>query len=86
MKNLLLSKSHLIMLTVSLGCSVRTTKKRSLAKINHIEHLGQSLGAGELSLLVVTDSVTSYSNLKFLRGTHTWSNNDHPDKPELRAT
>ncbi len=52
--------------------------------INHIVHMGQSLGAGEQSLPVVTDTATGYGNFRFAMGTHTWTANKHPDKPELR--
>lgn len=50
----------------------------------HIIHMGQSLGAGEQSLPIVTDSPTGFRNYKFSLGTHTWSNSYFPDQPELR--
>lgn len=56
-----------------------------LSDINHIIHMGQSLGAGEQSLPIVTDESTGFGNLKFEIGTHTWSGNYYPDKPELRG-
>src|SRR5690606_8471183 len=56
-----------------------------LSDINHIVHMGQSLGAGEQSLPIVTDESTGFGNLKFEIGTHTWSGNYYPDKPEFRS-
>ena len=53
--------------------------------VNHVVHLGQSLGAGVQSLPLVTDSITGYGNLKFAMGTHTWSGMYYPDQPHLRA-
>ncbi len=52
--------------------------------VNHIVHMGQSLGAGEQSLPVITDTATGFGNLRFAMGTHTWTANKYPDKPELR--
>lgn len=48
--------------------------------------MGQSLAAGEQSLPIITDSTTSYGNLKFSMGTHTWTYNYFPDKPNLRSS
>ncbi len=56
------------------------------AMLTHIIHMGQSLGAGEQSLPIITDSATGFGNLKFLIGTHTWSNSNYPDRPELRKS
>lgn len=60
------------------------TASRELTDINHIIHMGQSLGAGEQSLPIVTDVDTGFGNLKFSMGTHTWSNDYYPGKPWLR--
>lgn len=59
-------------------------KPKRLSAINHIVHMGQSLGAGEQSLPIVTDAPTGFNNLRFSLGTHTWANNYHPARPELR--
>lgn len=70
------------------GCSVDkhlTYKKDNNKNINHIIHLGQSLAAGGQSLPLVTNYDTGFGNLRFAMGTHTWTHNIYPDKPELRA-
>src|SRR5690606_9114175 len=54
-------------------------------QIYHIIHMGQSLGAGEQSLPIVTDKPTGFGNYRFTMGTHTWNNNYHPGSPELRS-
>jgi len=48
--------------------------------------MGQSLGAGEQSLPIVSDSINEYGNFKFRTGTHTWNQNHYPSKPELRES
>ncbi len=60
------------------------SRNHVLTDINHIVHMGQSLGAGEQSLPLVTTEDTGFGNLKFAIGTHTWSNNYFPDTPALR--
>lgn len=62
-----------------------SSKLHSKEQVIHIVHMGQSLGAGEQSLPIVTDSTTGFGNLKFSLGTHTWSNSYFPDHPELRS-
>ena len=57
---------------------------QKISNINHIIHLGQSLGAGEESLPIVTDSATGFGNLRFKMGTHTWTRRYCEDKSELR--
>jgi hypothetical protein len=52
--------------------------------IKHIIHMGQSLGAGEESLPIVTDTATGYGNIMFKIGTHTWTKKYHEGKPWLR--
>lgn len=70
------------------SCSIDkylTYKRGNNKKINHIIHMGQSLGAGEQSLPLVTNYDTGFGNLRFAMGTHTWTYNIYPDKPQLRA-
>ena len=52
--------------------------------VYHIIHMGQSLGAGEHSLPIVTDSVTGFGNWSFKIGTHTYTRNHFEGNPELR--
>jgi len=66
---------------------VRQTDQQSTphaVQINHIVHMGQSLGAGEQSLPVVTQ-LSGWGNHRFQRGVHTWSETDNAATPELRA-
>jgi hypothetical protein len=56
---------------------------QSIDDINHIIHIGQSLGAGEHSLPIVTDSSTGFNNFSFKMGIHTWNRFDGAH-PELR--
>lgn len=55
------------------GASYTCFAQYPLSDINHIVHMGQSLGAGDQSLPVVTTSDPGHGNLMFLIGTHTWS-------------
>lgn len=77
----LLFATVLVLFLMSASCSAQ----KQLADINHIVHMGQSLGGGEQSLPVVTDSATGFGNIKFKTGTSTWTYNYYPDRPELRA-
>ncbi len=68
------------------SCSLQRNQLRAkeLTTVTHIVHMGQSLGAGEQSLPVITDTATGFGNLRFSMGTHTWTQNSYPDYPELR--
>lgn len=66
---------------VYIGCS----SPRLFTDINHIVHMGQSLGGGEQSLPVITDTATGFGNLSFKMGTFTWAENYYPDQPEKRS-
>lgn len=57
---------------------------QDVSDINHIIHIGQSLGAGEQALPIVTDSATGYGNLMFKMGTHTWKRGYLENQPERR--
>lgn len=72
--------SALVLIVLNSGCSIH----RNIDDINHIIHLGQSLGAGEHALPIVTDSVTGFGNVSFRMGTHTWTRKHFESKPELR--
>ncbi|RQP18074.1 MAG: hypothetical protein EAS52_06710, partial [Parapedobacter sp.] len=54
------------------GASDTCFAQYPLSDINHIVHMGQSLGAGDQSLPVVTTSDPGHGNLMFFIGTHTW--------------
>lgn len=69
-----------ILLTALFSCSSR----KLFTDVNHIVHMGQSLGGGEQSLPLVTDSATGFGNLAFKMGTSTWTYNQYPDQPALR--
>lgn len=80
---------QLIVISIGLiNCSVQRSvglKGSAFSDINHIVHMGQSLGAGEQSLPIITESNTNFGNLKFAMGTHTWTYNKYPDQPHLRT-
>jgi hypothetical protein len=54
-------------------------------EIAHIVHMGQSLGAGEHSTPVVTQTGSAFGNLSFKIGTHTWTKDYFPGEPERRS-
>ncbi len=57
---------------------------QDISDVNHIILVGQSLGAAEHSLPIVTDSPTGYGNLRFKIGTHTWKRGYLENQPERR--
>jgi len=71
---------------VLVGCTGEIVRSESnLPEVNHIVHMGQSLGAGEQSLPIVTTEETGFGNLKFSMGTHTWTQSFFADTPGRRA-
>lgn len=79
-----LSACRFVYILIILYFNTSLYYSQTLTAINHIIHMGQSLGAGEHSLPIVTDSATGYGNLSFKMGTHTWQRGYMEGTPELR--
>jgi len=81
-------KAKILLLTLYFFCEslyYESIAQNNFSAINHIVHMGQSLGAGEQSLPVVTGTDPGYGNLMFAMGTHTWSDQYFASQPERRA-